>query len=326
MLSAIKNLRHKAGRFVLPDNPSASSIPFVEYLKWFRFTRFVPKYPLSLDIQTRSGCNAHCTFCPVGREENKIVGKMSDDLFQKIINEALTFPGLRQINPFLLNDPLVDKTLPEKVEYIVRRRGNRKKPKVRITTNAGLLKEEVAYRLLHSGLDEINISFHSIISEVYEKMMPPLKFEPVMRNILKLVELRDKLRLKRVPKITIWTVRTTPVEANLANERDYWKKVGVAFKARKLDNRANKEIEEAHLGDAPFEQVAMCPIPFWRAWVMWNGDMIMCCVDQERSNLLGNCTDRSIREIWNDEAYQSLRRRWMRRELNGLLCDSCKGT
>jgi hypothetical protein len=73
-----------------------------------------------------------------------------------------------------------------------------------------------------------------------------------------------------------------------------WRKVGIHFKARKLDNRANANIEALGLGDRAFVRVPFFVIPYWRAWVMWNGDMIVCCVDQERSNWLGNCTQHSI--------------------------------
>lgn len=318
-------LRYKVSKVVMPNSPSASSLPFVEYLKWLRFTRWTPRYPHSLDIQTRSGCNARCSFCGVGREKNRITGRMSDELFEQIIDEALTFPNLRQINPYLLNDPLVDKRIEERVEYIVRKRDRRRRPLVRIITNAGLLTEERAYRLLHSGLDEVNISFNSIVPEVYEAAMRPLRYDQVMENILGLIRLRDQFGVTR-PRINIWTVLTKEVEANLKNERAYWKQLGVGFKARKLDNRASADIESAQLGNRPMDLVQICPIPFWRAWIMWNGDMIMCCVDQERSNVLGNCSQRPIKEVWNDVRYQELRQRWRTRELDRLLCDSCKGS
>ncbi len=318
-------LRYRVSRVVMPNSPSASSIPFVEYFKWLRYTRFTPSYPHSLDIQTRSGCNARCSFCGVGRENNRITGRMSDELYRQIIDEAVRFPGLRQINPYLLNDPLVDRDIEERIEYIVQKRGRARRPLVRIITNAGLLKPERSYRLLHSGLDEINISFNSIVPEVYESAMPPLKFDKVMDNILSLIRLRDALRIQK-PRINVWTVLTKEVEANIDNERSYWKSLKVGFKARKLDNRARSDIEAAGLGNRPMDLVQICPIPFWRAWIMWNGDMIMCCVDQERSNVLGNCQHRSIRSIWNDQAYQRLRARWRTRELTGLLCESCKGS
>ncbi len=326
--SYTKNLKYKLSRLVMPNSPSASSIPFVEYLKWHRFTRFTPQYPHSIDIQTRSGCNARCTFCGVGREENKIIGEMSDELFKKIIDEVMEFPNLRQINPYLLNDPLVDRRIAERIEYIAQKRNSRKKPLLRIITNAGLLTKEMSYRLLQSGLDEINVSFHSIKKEVYEDLMRPLNYEKVMQNVLTLVELRNQLASQgtKTPKISVWTVLTKPVEENLKNEKAYWKKIGISFKARKLDNRAQSKIEEANFSNRPFNAVAICPIPFWRAWVMFNGDMIMCCVDQERSRILGNCSQRPIREIWNDEAYQALRRSWRKKELKGLLCHDCKGS
>lgn len=321
-----RRLKHKIGRVVLPNSPSSSSAPFAEYVKWFYFTRFTPDMPQSIDIQTKSGCNAHCSFCPVGKEENKIYGTMSDELFQKIIDEVLTYPSIRRIDPYLLNDPLVDKRMPERIEYIARKKGKRKKPSVRITTNAGLLTEEMGYRLLHTeGLDEINLSFHTIQPEVYEKMMSPLKFDRVMGNILRFKQQWDKFKGPK-PKLTIWTVKTDPVIENLRNEKAFWKKVGIGFKARKLDNRANTDIEHIELGDREFVRVPFCVIPFWRAWIMWNGDMIMCCVDQERSNLLGNCSNRSVKEVWNDPLYQQLRRSWRTKQLDGLLCNDCKGT
>ena len=319
-------LKRAFGRFVLPGSPSASSVPFFEYLKWFRFTRFTPDYPYSIDIQTKSGCNAHCSFCPVGKEENKISGSMDDGLFRQIIDEVMTFPSLYQINPYLLNDPLVDRDLPDRLEYIAKKRGSRRSPKVRIITNAGLLTEEMGYRLLQADvLDEINLSFHSIQPEVYEQMMSPLKFDRVMGNILRFKELLDNHKGKR-PRLEVWTVLTKPVSANIQSEKAYWKKVGIGFKARKLDNRANENIEALDLGEEVFERTPFCVVPFWRAWVMWNGDMIMCCVDQERTNLLGNCRDRSIRQVWQDSAYQELRQRWRTEQLEGLICENCKGT
>ncbi len=325
-INKIKRIQHKIGRIVLPNSPSSSSLPFGEYIKWIRFTKFTPDYPQSIDIQTQSGCNARCSFCGVGREANKIHGRMSDELFEKIIDEVIEYPNLRRLDPYLLNDPLVDRKMPERLEYIAKKKGKRTNPQIRITTNAGLLSEETGYRLLHSqGLDEINISFHSIIPEVYEKMMPPLKFDRVMGNILRFKEQWDKFKGKK-PKLTIWTVKTNPVIENLKNEKAYWKKVGIGFKARKLDNRASIDIEQLGLGDREFVRVPFCVIPFWRAWIMWNGDMIMCCVDQERSNLLGNCRERSVKEVWNDPLYQDLRRRWRTKQLEGLLCDDCKGT
>ena len=319
-------LRDRMSKVVYPNSPSASSMPFVEYAKWSFFTHFTPAAPWSLDIQTIGGCNARCTFCGVGREENKIMGTMGDELYEKIVDEAFTFPFLLQINPYLLNDPLLDRNMPKRVEYIAKKRDKKKRPKIRLITNAGLLDEKMAYNLLHSGLDEINISFNSIIPEIYEKYMRPLKYEKTMGHIEKFMELRKNIPESQRPSVSVWTVLTKPVEDNLENEKAHWKKLGIKLKARKLDNRALSDLETADLTERSFKYVDICPIPFWRAWIMNNGDMIMCCVDQERSSVLGNCSDRSIKEIWMDKKYQELRKKWRTKQLGGLLCETCKGT
>lgn len=325
-LKKYKNLKYKIWQTVLPGSPSASDTPFADYINWIRFTRRSPEFPGSIDIQTKSGCNAYCSFCMVGKEENKIKGTMSDELFKKIIDEVMEYPNFKKINLYLLNEPLVDKKLPEKIEYVAKKKGNRKLPIVRITTNAGLLTEEMGDRILRAeGLDEMNFSFHSIIPEVYEKMMTPLKYDRVMGNIVQFKKMWDDYSGKK-PKLTLWTVRTKSVLDNLKNEKAYWKNLGIGFKARKFDNRASSSMDEMALNDGEFQQVLYCVVLFRRAWVMWNGDMIMCCVDQDRTNLLGNCSGRSIKEIWNNANYQELRKRWRRKQLKGLICETCRST
>lgn len=246
----LRRLQWQVSRIALPTCPSASSVPFVEYLKWFRYTRAVPRNPRSLDIQTRSGCNARCLFCGVNRERNPLPGAMSDELFRKIVDEALSWPDLRQINPYLLNNSLVDRGLEERLEYLVAKRGPRRRPLVRLITNAGLLSGERALRLLRTGIDEINISFHSVDPAVYERAMPPLKYDRVMGNVRELVRQRDRLNLEK-PRISVWTVLTEAVERNLPAERAYWKGLGVGFRARKLDNRALPAVERAGLDRRP---------------------------------------------------------------------------
>lgn len=323
---SLQRFKHAAGAFILPSSPSASSFPFWEYGKWLYWTRRTPDFPRVLDIQTRSGCNARCLFCPVGREKNRVQGSMPDQLWRAIIDEILARDEVMRIHPYLLNDPLVDRELPQKLEYFGRARGGRKRPRLHLISNAGLLTEEMGYRLLHSeSVDEFDISFHSIRPEVYEEMMPPLKYEKVMANVLRFKAQLDSFRGKK-PALNVWTVRTRAVLENLAAEKTYWKKAGIGFKARKLDNRADERTERLAAGDRPYRQVDMCPIPFWRAWIMWNGDMIMCCVDQERSKVLGNCSTSSIGEVWNGTDYGELRERWRHKRLEGLLCEHCRGT
>ena len=98
----------------------------------------------------------------------------------------------------------------------------------------------------------------------------------------------------------------------------------------KLNNQANPELEKRMRarGDIPndaWEYAQSCSIPFWRGWITWTGDMILCCADWHRSTVLGNIYESSMKEIWNGPRYQTYRRRMMCGDVEGLLCQDCKG-
>jgi hypothetical protein len=77
--------------------------------------RPVPSFPRTIQIQTFTGCNADCIFCPYGESyETQPKGKMPPELFRRIIDEAAEH-GVRRISPCLMNEPLMDRDLFEKV-------------------------------------------------------------------------------------------------------------------------------------------------------------------------------------------------------------------
>ena len=61
--------------------------------------RPIPSFPRTLQIQTLTGCNADCVFCPYGATaDTQPKGKMEWDLFRKIIDETARYP-VRRISP-----------------------------------------------------------------------------------------------------------------------------------------------------------------------------------------------------------------------------------
>src|SRR2546422_11035437 len=80
--------------------------------------RPIPAFPRTLQIQTFTGCNADCIFCPYGQTyETQPKGKMSPELFKRIIDEAAEHE-VRRISPYLMNEPLMDRDLFDKIRYI----------------------------------------------------------------------------------------------------------------------------------------------------------------------------------------------------------------
>ena len=51
--------------------------------------------------------------------------------------------------------------------------------------------------------------------------------------------------------------------------------------------------------------------------------MVLCCVDWERTTVLGNVKEKSIEEVCNGEKATSIRKKFLRGHTEGLLCHSC---
>ena len=73
---------------------------------------------------------------------------MDEKLFRSVADQCLEL-GVRRYTLYLMNEPLLDRHLPERVAYISARI---KKPQyTKITTHGGLLTEDMARRLLDAG-------------------------------------------------------------------------------------------------------------------------------------------------------------------------------
>jgi len=111
--------------------------------------RAIPKFPRNIQIQTQTGCNADCVFCPYGATaDSQAKGKMDWGLFRKIVDESAHY-RVRRISPYLMNEPFVDREIFERSRYI---NEANPRPKVIITTNGSLLTPPVVDQLL--GLSE----------------------------------------------------------------------------------------------------------------------------------------------------------------------------
>ena len=126
-------------------------------------------FPTHVMIQTISGCNAGCFFCPYPYLKEKIVSqKMDKNLFKNIIDECSKHKEVEVVMPYLINEPLLDKELPEKIAYI-----KQKLPQAstHILTNGVLLDNSFAQRLIDSNINWVGFSMHGIKNETISSTM-----------------------------------------------------------------------------------------------------------------------------------------------------------
>ena len=252
-----------------------------------------PVLPEIVQIESTNICNAKCVFCP--RDEmHRRQGIMSFDLFRKIVDECVEL-GITHVRVHNYGEPFVDRKLVDKVRY-AKEKGIQEVGKI---INGSLISELVARGLVDAGLDAINISVDASGTDVFESTRIGLKYDKVIANIERLVRIRAESG-KRRPKLILSFVR----QNNSADEQafiEHWRKV-----ADKI------HITDLHNWGGTLHQQSDVNYPCYRPWltftVLWDGRVSLCCADFDGHTILGDLNTSSIKEIWNNERYLSVRR------------------
>jgi MoaA/NifB/PqqE/SkfB family radical SAM enzyme len=252
-----------------------------------------PILPEIVQIESTNICNAKCVFCP--RDEmHRRQGIMSFDLFTRIVDECVEL-GITHVRVHNYGEPFVDRKLVDKVRY-AKQKGIKE---VGMISNGSLITEAVARGMIDAGLDAINISVDASGKEVFESTRIGLKYDKVIANIERLVRIRAEAG-KRRPKLILSFVR----QNNSADEQafiEHWRKI-----ADKI------HITDLHNWGGTLHQQSDVNYPCYRPWltftVLWDGRVSLCCADFDGHTILGDMNTSSIKEIWNNDLFRSVRR------------------
>lgn len=280
----------------------------------------VPLSPAKAQIQTVSGCNADCVFCPNKKTALDIpFGKRMDQgLFERIVDQ-LCETDVRRISPYLMNEPMIDTELPVRVAYI----SKKKKPfqYTKINSHGALCTEKMARGLLDGGLDRVNFSIQGIDPDIYHRIMH-LKLDAVVKNVERMVELRNKGNYKT--RIRVVMLDTAEVHPHLDSIRAFWRERGVKVNLNQLESRGNHTaIQSDEIAVTPLEPYDWCERMFNQVYILWDGRMVQCCADWEQTGIMGDLSKQTLKEIWNGETYRRFRTRFLKGDVKGTICDGC---
>lgn len=282
--------------------------------------RRAPAFPRTIQIQTATGCNAACVFCPYSESHDQVPkGRMSKELFEKIIEEIARNTTRPRISPYLMNEPFLDASLLEKARHIRQRVPG---SKLVVTTNASRLDSSlVSDMLADNPFDDMYISMQGIEKESYEdSMRGKLVFETTLANVEHLIE--ECKRLHSAMDITVTMIKTSLIDADKAVA--HWKSRGVNAKYTCLENRGGNTRAFNQINPGGKKHFEHCTRLFKQAYILFNGDMVLCCTDYYKKMVLGNVGETSIREVWNSPRAIKIRRDFIRGDFRkNPLCASC---
>ncbi len=280
----------------------------------------MPDAPKAVQIQTVSGCNANCVFCPNKKTELEIpMGRRMDwNLYRSIVDQCVDL-GVRRFSPYLMNESMLDPELPERVAYITRR----KQPWqfTKINTHGGLLTERMAKGLLEAGLDRLNFSVQGIDPVVYEKIMG-IKLDRVLRNIERFLEMARSGGYKI--RVRVVMLDTTDIHDRLGEIRAFWAARGVKINVNQLENRGHhRGIKADEIAVHALQTFDWCNRLFEQIYVLYDGRLVQCCADWEQTGVVGDLSKEPLDRLWRGPVYTDYRRRFLNGDVKGLICDGC---
>lgn len=262
----------------------------VNRFDWLTFHHFNPlvHLPRRVCIQTIAKCNYNCDFCPSNKHPDLFKGGqgelMEKGTFCRIINGL---PGDYNgwIEPFHMNEPLLDTRLAWFVAYI---RNRLPRSRIRVNTNGALLNRETLMYLIDCGTDVLAVNDYTPNKNILHKIRGWEIPREYWRNIL------------------------------------FYRGVTIDYKPDRfgvtcINNAGNNS--GFPVPDSPLP--LFCAVPFIGMYVGWNGDCMLCCSDWKFEVILGNVLDDSLLDIWCNKRYEDIRERLLRRERNMPLCRLC---
>ena len=178
--------------------------------------------PRKLNIEVTTRCNLNCTMC-LSRVWKEASGDMSMETFKALLP---VFPELETVNIIGIGEPLLN---PNIIEMI--RLGKASLPPngtFSLTTNATLIDDQMARRLVDSGIDAIVVSVDGATPETFGAIRKDAALDQVLRNVDKLNEAKQQ-QGKPVPRIGFEFVAMKRNVAELPQVVDLAAQHGVSF-------------------------------------------------------------------------------------------------
>ncbi|MCG6553783.1 MAG: radical SAM protein [Candidatus Magnetominusculus sp. LBB02] len=261
-------------------------------------------FPKRLEIELVSSCNLRCVYCP-RRHLSDLSGFMDVALFKKIIDEASQYPDTI-IVLHRRGESLLHRRFTEILSFIAG-----KFKEVQIATNATLLTEE-KFEAITSAITFISFSLDA--PAAYNETRVPAKYEDVERNILKFLAF-NKGRVKT--QASMVKTAATP-DGNVAEFKEIWK-----------DRVDRVRVYEEHSKDGVFGAIKNprterrpCVMPSYEMLIYDDGCVGRCNHDWN-GNPLGDLKTHTIKEVWTNAAYDSLRQQHECLDITDPVCKNC---
>jgi hypothetical protein len=320
-------------------NRSVVQLPILEVPSygWFPAIRYV-------QIATHSRCNADCLFCPFSESEHfKHPGMMTDETWQQILANLVPFKdSIEKVCPYLMQEPLIDKTIFAKIADLYRVLPN---TAIEISTNGAALTEatvEKLFALFDGRKHDIWVSHHGVDKETLEHIMQ-IDYQKSTDNLIRLLKMSDgrfRIRIRGAG-------RSKAVDKTFFTHEQYMAYWGEMFHKHDI-NQVNVHVDSFEFHDragglhredrgacdlnrgkvrdiGPGHKQFYCPRVDQWIHIMHDGSIRLCCMDYHHEVKLPNINDMSLLDYFHSDEYLQivLQVRGLAESPENFICKRC---
>jgi MoaA/NifB/PqqE/SkfB family radical SAM enzyme len=278
-------------------------------MKWVSYElglEHAPTFPDRVYVESTNICNLDCIMCPTGLHiDTRPKGFMDWDLYTAIIDEIAPFAEAVVLHSW--GEPLLHKRIIEMIRYAKERN-----LAVETSTNATRLTEPVARQLLESGLDRIYLSMDGLTKETYEKVRVKGKFEEVLGNIERFLDLKHELGSPIEADVQI--VRLSETDSEVQDFIARWKNSHAdIINVKELDTWGGQIDDVSQLAVEPDVSTDQnnrkpCPNLWYHCHIHWDGVLVSCSRDYDAVTPLGNVRNGGVLKTWHGARMRAMRR------------------
>lgn len=288
----------------------------------------IPPFPKThFLLEVTNYCNDRCKFC-ANSKMTRPRGFIEPEIVTKVFREAYDL-GMREVGFYATGEPLMNKNI---FAYI-------KEAKdigyeyTYITTNGALLDEEACEKLIGAGLDSIKFSINAGTREHYKIIHGRDDFDRVIANLKYVSDYRRRNNLNFKLYISFVVTNLTVEDVNdfraafseLVDEIVF---VPVGYQGGMMFENSQLLLSEKNLHDYNLNTgggggIQICHLLFNGITVSCEGYLTACCVDFQNYLVIADLHHTTLKEAWESELFQDLRRRNIEDDLEGLMCYNC---
>ncbi len=283
--------------------------------------------PRKLYIEPTNVCNLRCVHCVHNGALKRKPSFIDFELYKDIVDQISHLRLHTKLQFTGVGEPFLHKRIFDMIRYAAD-----KGFFTLMNTNATVITEKNADRLIDSGLDYIHVSLDGVTKETYESIRVGGKFYEVIENIFNLFE--SKYRKNGYHLAVILGIidqeknrKEMELFFNYFEQYPFHHVVsGELFNHMGEIEEANKMYEDK--SGLPIEEYPLCNTPWDLLSINSDGKAVGCNYDFDNKYVVGNSREEEILDIWNNSRMQKFRKALLDRnyqaiEEKGPLCSEC---